>query len=584
MNVTITVFMDGGGSRAVELAAEKGALLSAVLRSEGLLDLPCGVGRCGKCLVYADTPPTDEDAERLSPQALASGLRLACHTPVVEGLTCTLPKKNTLSVLTSFAQTEYPFVPLVSHGQVPLVPPSLDDQRPDIERLMTAGQTSRHALTLAQMAGLASFMRENAQGYIVHQNDELLGYSPHPEHLAFIVDIGTTTVAALLVDLKTQRILAATGEKNAQAPFGADVISRIRCSLEDGAEPLQRVIVSQLNALLQRLLGETGFAAVNCIALTGNCTMLHLLCGFPAEHISRAPFIPLSTEALRVHAAHLGLTSQAPVFLLPGISAYIGADIVAALLAVDAHHARKPFLLVDFGTNAETVLFTGDTFYACSAAAGPCFEGAALSCGMAGQQGAVDTVFATPTGFSYTVIGGARPVGLCGSGVIDAVSLLLETGYMDASGRLLPEGSGTHPGLRDHFTEGKEFRIAPGVSLNQKDIREIQLAKAAVRAGIEVLLQESGVAAHDLQTLYLAGGFGSCMTPESAARIGLIPGILTDKVRVMGNAACFGALRYVTEKDAIASAGGIIARTAYIELSSHTFFSKEYISRMGFPG
>jgi uncharacterized 2Fe-2S/4Fe-4S cluster protein (DUF4445 family) len=239
-------------------------------------------------------------------------------------------------------------------------------------------------------------------------------------------------------------------------------------------------------------------------------------------------------------------------------------------------------MLVDFGTNAEIVLFANNMFYACSAAAGPCFEGATLACDMAGQAGAVDKIFADNGDFSFTTIGNIQAKGICGSGVIDALALMLETGLVDSTGRLLPQEE-TMPWMVKAYDQEKGFCLTDTVYVSQGDIREVQLGKAAVRAGIEVLLEKAGINGESLEYLYLAGGFGSAMNPQSAARIGMIPAQMTAKAKVLGNAACFGALRYVTEQGAPAMAEGIIAQTQYIELSAHQGFFDRYIKHMSFP-
>lgn len=503
-------------------------------------------------------------------------------------------------MLTRFAQSDYPFRPIVERRPFAMPEPSLDDQRSDLQRLIDACGAKGHALGLGQLAALPAFIRNarsnarsnggcgdghgNVCGFGLMHGETLVGYTASDEAYALIVDIGTTTVAALLVDTARRRVVAARGEHNAQSPYGADVISRIRHETEweehrNGPNPLQQAIAKQVSAMLAGLLEQAGIGDVDFLSLTGNTTMMHLLCGLPGEHIGKAPFIPATLEPMRLPAADLGIASQAPAFLLPGISAYIGADIVASLLAADAHRSQPPFLLVDLGTNAETVLCASGTLYACSAAAGPCFEGATLSCGMAGQDGAIDTVSPDPErGLSFTTIGDAPARGLCGSGVLDALALLLDAGIVDETGRLEADASPLGARITDDaltFTDSVRF--------TQKDIREVQLAKAAVRAGIDILLREAGMETADVARLYLAGGFGSAMRPESAARIGLIPEELSDRVTVLGNAAGSGALRYATEEGAAESALGIIRRTRYIELSAHAGFTDAYVERMLFP-
>lgn len=588
MKVEISVTLLENDSTLL-LGVEEGNGVAGPLRAMGLLALPCGIGKCGKCIIYADTEPVAEDLDRLGAAAVASGLRLACHVRARAGMRIAVPRAGKLCVLTDFVRADYSFKPLVDKIFLAPAEPSLEDQRPDLRRLMEAASAGTASLSLAQLAGLPEFMRSGGERRALVQGGELLGFSNSPAHLALVVDIGTTTVAALLADMDSRDILAVRGEHNAQAPYGADVVSRIQRCMEEGTTPLQGAIISQINSMLASLLEEAGQREVSLICLTGNTTMLHLACGLPAHNISRAPFIPVTTGAMRRNGRELGLNSDAPVYLPPGISAYIGADITTALLAADAGRAGENFLLIDFGTNAETVLYANGEFYACSAAAGPCFEGATLSCGMAGQAGAIDTVYAAPEGAGFTVLGDAEARGLCGSGCIDAIALLLRSGHVDETGRLSAEApeqtdfpvscrEGIGAGIRDD-----RFCLTPAVYLSQRDIREVQLAKAAVRAGIEVLLREAGITADQVRTLYLAGGFGSALAPASAARLGLFPPELTDRVRVLGNAAGFGALRYVTEEGAVAMAEALVSRIRYIELSAHIGFSNEYILQMMFP-
>lgn len=582
MDARITVHHQDGDRQFLCAAGEP---IAPLLRDAGLLSLPCGRGKCGKCLIYADTEPAEEERRLLGRQRLDAGLRLACHTRARDGLEVTVPHAGTLKVLTQFADMAYEHAPLVRRVPLAVAEASLEDQRSDIQRLLTAARAAGHELTLDELAALPALLRSGQPLDALLYGDRLLGLRPRGASHALIVDIGTTTVAALLVELGEGRILAARGERNAQSPYGADVISRIHGEMEwenagrQGDNPLQAAICRQIDAMLHRLLAESGVQDVDVLSLTGNTTMLHLLCGLPGEHISKAPFIPVTLAPMRLPARQLGIASAGRCFLMPGISAYIGADIVASLLAADAHHPQGPFLLVDLGTNAETVLCVDGQLLACSAAAGPCFEGATLSCGMAGQDGAIDTVTSEPgQPVRFSTIGDAPAQGICGSGVLDALALLLDAGLVDETGRLEADQSALGQRIREDA-----FHLTETVSLSQRDIREIQLAKAAVRAGMEILLQEAGLHSRDIRRLYLAGGFGSALRPRSAARIGLIPAELEERVRVLGNAASFGALRHVTEKDAQAAAGELIRQTRYIELSAHAAFSEKYVEQMIFP-
>jgi len=578
MTVTITVTQ---GRKKTQLVVPRDKPLVAALRKEQLLIAPCGIGKCGKCRIICWSEPTDEEKRHLSPMELEAGVRLACHTLPMEGMHITLATNAELKVQTQFRRAGYEIKPLLSKIAFKAPAPTILDQQPDLARLMKTVGATTHCLPFEKLSALPDFLRDHTfSGYATLEEETLVDYGKSSEHLGMIVDIGTTTVAAMLVDLTTGKIVATKGSHNAQAPFGADVMTRIQYSMEHGVTSLQTAITEQLDTLLKTLLARSGKTDVSLISLAGNTTMMHLLCGLNPEFISKAPFIPASLAPMMLPAKDLGIDSDARAFLIPGVSAYIGADIVASLLATGAVGSDQTFLLADIGTNAETVLYAHGTCYACSAAAGPCFEGANLSCGMPGQAGAIDSAFETDDGFGVTVIDNKQATGLCGSGVIDAIALLLNQGALDPTGRLVSQGplsqaiQGENNGIR--------FNLTDRVHLSQKDIREVQLAKAALRSGIEILMQEAGITADDIDTLYLAGGFGSAIHPESAARIGILPKILLPKISVLGNAASFGALRYVTEKGGAQAARDIASTCRHIELSAHKAFSKEYMTRMMF--
>ena len=303
MNDSITVRHCGDPTT---LRAEAGTPLAPLLREAGLLTLPCGVGKCGKCLILAATEPCAEERALLGDAALASGLRLACYTRAAEGLDIALPQAGALRVLTRFAQSDYPFRPIVERRPFAMPEPSLDDQRSDLQRLIDACGAKGHALGLGQLAALPAFIRNarsnggcgdghgNVCGFGLMHGETLVGYTASDEADALIVDIGTTTVAALLVDTARRRVVAARGEHNAQSPYGADVISRIRHETEweehrNGPNPLQQAIAKQVSAMLAGLLEQAGIGDVDFLSLTGNTTMMHLLCGLPGEHIGKVP-------------------------------------------------------------------------------------------------------------------------------------------------------------------------------------------------------------------------------------------------------------------------------------------------------
>ncbi len=588
-NMTIKIAVSFNNKKFC-LTCEEGEPVSHTLRTHKLLQLPCGgAGTCGKCLIYADTEPHPQELKRLTPAAINNGLRLACYTPARNGLKLQIPHRNAAKVLTSFSALNYRFEPLVTKTEISLRTATLESQQTDIDNVLELSSTIGHRLSLKQQARLPEFLLMNKTGYALTHDKTLLGFDTHQAHTLLAIDIGTTTVAGILMDLKNQAIIDVYGELNDQAPFGADVISRIHYTLDgksSGGAELQQAIISQISKIKQTLIRNAVTSGMDIsdpsmIAITGNTSMIHFLCGLPTENIGKAPFIPVTLEAMNLHSSDLNIPSSAPVFIMPGISAYVGADIVAALLAADAHKTKDPFLLVDFGTNAEIVLSDGAKFYACSTAAGPCFEGASLACGSVAEPGAIDTVFKAGEDISFTTINQSSAKSICGSAVIDCIAELLDSGTIDATGRF-DKGAL----LADRLTAINEetvFMISDSVYLSQSDIRKVQLAKAAVRAGIETLFKEAQVRADQINTLFIAGGFGAALNPLNAVRIGMLPKQMQEIVRPLGNAAGSGAVRYVTEAGAFAAVAEIKAKTTYLELSCHAEFTNEYVMQMTFP-
>lgn len=596
MPVTITVET---GTAQHHFTCESDTLLAPLLKERGLLDFPCSKGKCGKCLIYANTPPSPEETARLSEQALANGCRLACFTRAAAGLVIRTPPRAALSVVSAFIQEDYSFVPVVHKHHCPVSSPPLKSKQTDIAHLLECTGCSNHTLSLHQMARLPYFLRgepsatsshsstrsntlpsDEEQQYVLTKGDTLTGFSRHSGHYAMVVDIGTTTVVATFFDLHTRQVVHVCGAQNSQSSFGADVISRIHHSSEAGIAPLHTAIINQLQGMLEEFLALTGADDISVLSITGNTTMMHFACGIPPEFIGKAPFTPVSTEPMHVSARELGFVSDAPAFLLPGVSGYIGADIIAALLAVPQHATDAPFLLIDFGTNAETVLYANGTYYCCSAAAGPCFEGATLSCGMTAQSGAISRIDCIENALHITTIDDQPAKGLCGSGIVDAMAVLLEYGGLDQTGKVTVPQNGP---LAACMNEEKGLLLPCGVTLTQADIRAVQLAKAAVRAGVEVLCSKAKIRYKAIANVYIAGGFGSALRAQSAARIGLIPEQLADAVSVLGNAASFGALRYITEQGCLEKAVSIKERTEYVELAVCADFSGHYIEQMLFP-
>jgi len=406
--------------------------------------------------------------------------------------------------------------------------------------------------------------------------------------LGYSIDIGTTTVAAFLYDLESGEMLRSVGERNAQRAFGADVISRITACSNGKLPALRDAIRSQITALGIRLCAEAGVSPANIgrITIAGNTVMQHLFADLNPEAIGVAPFTPMSLFDDTRSAADVlpGLGADCDVYLCPCISGYVGGDITAGLMATDSDRTEGLRLFVDIGTNGEMGLGNKDGFVTCATAAGPAFEGAEISCGMGGLPGAIDRVSVEDGDLKIHVIGEGKAVGICGSGLVDAVAALLDLEILSESGRMcgadeLPEK------LAGRIFTGPDGHNAcmlqDGVYISAQDVREIQLAKAAIRAGTETLLELAHRKASDITELVIAGGFGSFMNKMSALRIGLLPEVAPERISHAGNAAGAGASMCLTH-EGIKRLRDVNTRCTYLELSGSPEFMEYYVEYMAF--
>lgn len=400
------------------------------------------------------------------------------------------------------------------------------------------------------------------------------------------IDIGTTTIAVSAADEDSGKPIHTVSMINRQRAYGADVISRIQASNEGRKEELQDSIRKDLKEGIEKVLGEAGIdrKSVRKAAIGCNTTMAHLLLGYSCEGLGAYPFTPFYTGTVEMPLDELlgARVMDIPAVVLPGISAFVGGDITAGLLACGFADTHEISILIDLGTNGEMAIGNSEKIMVTSTAAGPAFEGGNISCGVGSVDGAICTIAITEGteeegGFraSYDTIGRKPPVGICGTGVIEIVSELAKNGIVDETG-LMEE---------TYFDEG--YRIADtndGIPIvfTQKDVRELQLAKSAIRAGIETLILKYGVSCDNISTVYLAGGFGFRMNIEKAVNIGLLPEALAGKVKAVGNTSLGGALRYLTEKDAPAKMDAIIRASEEINLSNSKEFHELYMEHMYF--
>ena len=404
--------------------------------------------------------------------------------------------------------------------------------------------------------------------------------------LGAAVDIGTTTVVCYLFDLASGEILGARGALNLQRSFGADVISRIGACVGAPAAAAEqtRLIRSQIRELLELLCAGAGRDKGEIVrfAAAGNTAMCHLFAGLDPSCLAALPFEPASLFGGPVSVPELGLPG-AEVFVLPAVSAFVGGDITAAALAAELDRRPGITVLADIGTNGEIVLAAGGELYCCATAAGPAFEGAGISCGMGGSEGAICAVTAEAGRPVCRTVKDAPPRGVCGSGLVDAAAVMLELGALEPTGRLPgPDETEADPELVTEEAGETFFTLAPGVRLSGRDVRQIQLAKAAVAGGILTLLDKAGVRPDRVDRMLIAGGFGSRIRAASAGRIGLIPAKLARCAEAVGNAAGEGACLAAASDAARARAGALARRMRYVDLSSDADFMEHYVEEMFF--
>jgi uncharacterized 2Fe-2S/4Fe-4S cluster protein (DUF4445 family) len=417
------------------------------------------------------------------------------------------------------------------------------------------------------------------------------------ERLAIAIDLGTTTIAAALVDLASGEILARKGSLNPQRIHGLDVVSRLEYAVRsrENLKELQTLVNEELSRLTGELVAAAGGGedAVERVAIAGNPTMSHLLLGLPVESLAHPPYRPRITGSHGLDTLQLGWACGIPLYVFPSPGGFVGGDIVAFLYGLGFPALRSLLpdssLFLDLGTNGELALFSGGKLYATSAAAGPAFEGGGLSCGMAALPGAIFSVRQRDGRLVADAVADAHPEGLCGSGVLDAVSLLLEEGLMDGTGRLLDPSEISSPlGSRIQEKDGERrfviYRDANSqVSLTQGDIRQIQLAKGAVRAGVEVLLDKAGISEDSLQDVVLTGSFGAALSFESLKTIGVLTENMVKKSRFIREGALAGVIRFLSTISSAEEIEKLSASLGIIPLSGTPLFEKHFLAHINFP-
>jgi uncharacterized 2Fe-2S/4Fe-4S cluster protein (DUF4445 family) len=558
------------------------------------IDSTCGGhGTCKKCKVRVASGQqavSTVDPRAFTPDELRAGWRLACRAQAEADLVVEVPPLQTRPKAALAGVGRHVILrPAVQKRYLELTEPTLEDQVSDLERVLQAMDDVEPRVPMDLLRSLGATLRTADWKVTAVLVDDLLvdvepGDTSARRH-AIAYDLGTTTVVATLIDLETGQPAAVSSMLNAQQPFGADVITRISATMMDPTAlgMLRDRAHETLATLTSEVCEEAGVdpSEVYEIVIAGNMTMLQLALGIDPEPLSMAPFTIISRRLPEATAADFGVSvhERAPAVLFPALGAYVGPDIVAGILATGLILDKRTRLFIDVGTNSEIVLGSSARALATAAPAGPAFEAAQIRCGMRAAEGAIEGVRIVDGEVQLTVIGDVEAVGLCGSGLVDAVAELVGAGILDHSGRFV---LGSSPRL-GKIGEENVFYLHDDVFLSQRDVRELQFAKASIATGWQILCNDLGVDPTEISQVLLGGSFGSYLTAASAVKIGLVPKLPLTRIVSAGNVAGEGAkiaALSVTERAAAAAA---IDEVDYVELSGRTDFNDLFIDQLSFP-
>ncbi|MFC1789021.1 ASKHA domain-containing protein, partial [Thermodesulfobacteriota bacterium] len=580
---------------------------NALQNTEIELEKDCaGLGKCGKCKIRVITPlgkPSEETLELLDPDELERGIRLACQTKILRNLAIYTKELDDetefFQILKHGHMPEVELDPLIERRQVSIPPPSLENSLSDVQRIREALGPEYQNLKTTYRCLFSLYKNLRAtdfEGTAIIHNNCLVEWQPRDSIggvFGLTFDLGTSTLVGKLVNLLEGQEVAVISRFNSQRKYGADVISRIQYikGHPKGLVHLQKILIRDLNLITKRLLESFRLKQKDILVsvAAGNTTMQHFMLSLDPTGIAEAPFTPLITEGMTFRARDVGLRlhPDAMLYVMPAKSGYIGGDLIGFILSSGAAEQDDKLVLgLDLGTNSEIFLGNKRRMLTCSAAAGPALEGARISHGMIARAGAIESFRFEENDIFYNVIGNIKPKGLCGSGLVDLAALLLHHGIVDPEGLICPpdqhkkRNSMTARVIQTQENEIHDFLLASPrdsldgkpIVLTQKDIRELQLAKAAIASGIKILLKTMGAGIEDIDDVYLAGALGNYVHPLSAMRIGLLPKVNPEKIISLGNAASTGANMILLSKRYWKRSAEIAADLEHLELSGHTDF------------
>jgi uncharacterized 2Fe-2S/4Fe-4S cluster protein (DUF4445 family) len=592
--------------RRVKVSPGTTILEAARLAGIELVAVCGGAATCGRCKVRlmsgAVSPASETEWRKLDEAEVKAGFRLACQTNLLENTRVQIPPQSLTTPQRTQLEGEGDELPVTIEWKlIPLAlqPPNLDDLTADLTRFrsgLSDAEFPKAELESPALTSLPEQLRKNnwngqavlrGTGTKKYRVVSFLPSGAIPVGMA--VDIGTTKIAMYLVDLQNGCTLAKSGAMNPQISYGEDVISRIGyCnSHTDGRKVLQSVLVETLNYMIEENCQTAGVTHDQLVegVVVGNTAMHHLFGGFPVRQLGEAPYVAAVSEAVELSATSLGLMMApgAHIYLPPNIAGYVGGDHVAMLLATGAWNSKKHVIALDIGTNTEVCLASGGKLYCCSCASGPAFEGAHIQAGMRAARGAIERVEINDGRVLVQSIGGLAPVGICGSGILDAVAEMAMAKVIDTRGSLR-SGAPCVRAKNDH----QEFVLVPAgesgtgddIVITRSDVNQIQLAKAAIRAGVEVLLAEAGIKADALEEFIVAGAFGTYLDLEHAVRIGMFPNLPLERFKQVGNAAGSGAKQLLVSKERRHAADVIAEKMEYVELTTYRGFDQMYVQNM----
>ncbi len=585
------------------------------LRKRGtkLLSMCGGHGICGKCIVkiYSSEKltPTTTEKRLLSKSDLASGYRLACLVKTLKPtrLKIEIPPESEETqqrLVVSGLMPKVALKPTIKKVYLEIKPPTLNDPKSDLDRLTSSlEKNSKFRITdidYNSLKELPTVLRNDEWKATVSifKNREIVRVESGDTSKScygFAVDIGTTKLAGYLINLLNGQTVSTVSNLNPQSKFGEDIIARITFTMKDikSMNEINRCIIEGINSLIKEACHNAGISSneILDVSVAGNTAMHHIFLGVSPRYLSLAPYPPVLSRGLEVKTIDLGLNTNigSRVYLLPVVAGFVGGDAVADVIATGIHSANDLSMLIDIGTNAEIILGTKKRLVSCSCASGPAFEGSHIRHGMRASEGAIERIWIDPRSLdvSFKVIGDIKPVGICGSAVVEGIAEMLRTGIIDSRGRMDQNNTKLirkkNDSLEFVIASRSDSGINDDIVITQSDVREIQLAKAAVYTGISILMKHMQIKPKEIKKFYLAGAFGTYIDPSSAIDLGMFPEIPLERIQFVGNTAGSGARMTLLSNPTRKLVERIIKKIDYIELGVSPNFQKEFISSMDLP-